>query len=200
LDSDLCRAADTGEDWPRFLGPRANNISTETGLLDRWPTNGPPVLWDKAVGAGYSAPSVRGELLVLHQRVKDEEVCRGLRGGDGRSRWRHAIRAGSSILTAITTARAARRCSPATAATPSARRETGLPRFANRPARLAARHGNGLERAAERSSAWGSTPLLEGDRLIVMVGGQPNAGVVALDAATGQNDLGETSAGPTGTE
>ena len=32
----------------------------------------------------------------------------------------------------------------------------------------------------------GSTPLLEGGRLIVMVGGQPNSTVVALDPATGQ--------------
>jgi outer membrane protein assembly factor BamB len=32
----------------------------------------------------------------------------------------------------------------------------------------------------------GSTPVLEGDKLIVMVGGQPNSGVVALDSATGK--------------
>ena len=32
----------------------------------------------------------------------------------------------------------------------------------------------------------GSSPILEGDLLIVMVGGQPNAGVVAFDAATGK--------------
>ncbi len=32
----------------------------------------------------------------------------------------------------------------------------------------------------------GSSPLLEDDRLFVMVGGQPNAGVVALEAATGR--------------
>jgi len=32
----------------------------------------------------------------------------------------------------------------------------------------------------------GSTPLLEGGRLIVMVGGQPNSTVVALDPSTGQ--------------
>ena len=32
----------------------------------------------------------------------------------------------------------------------------------------------------------GSTPLLEGDKLIVMVGGQPNSGVVAFDAHTGK--------------
>ena len=32
----------------------------------------------------------------------------------------------------------------------------------------------------------GSTPLLEGDKLIVMVGGQPNSAVVALDPTTGR--------------
>src|SRR4029453_8227560 len=51
-------------DWPQFLGPTANGISTETGLLDKWPTNGPPLVWEKVVGTGYSAPSVRGNLLV----------------------------------------------------------------------------------------------------------------------------------------
>src|SRR5262249_10719426 len=32
----------------------------------------------------------------------------------------------------------------------------------------------------------GSTPVLEGPLLILMAGGQPNSGVVALDAATGK--------------
>jgi outer membrane protein assembly factor BamB len=32
----------------------------------------------------------------------------------------------------------------------------------------------------------GATPILEGDRLIVAAGGQPNAGVIAVDAATGK--------------
>ncbi len=58
-----------GEDWPRFLGPRGNNVSSETDLLDRWPTNGPPLLWEKTVGTGYGAPSVRGDRLVLHHRL-----------------------------------------------------------------------------------------------------------------------------------
>src|SRR5258708_5344636 len=47
----------SGEDWPRFLGAHANGTSEETGLLDRWPAGGPPKLWDKAIGTGYSAPS-----------------------------------------------------------------------------------------------------------------------------------------------
>ena len=32
----------------------------------------------------------------------------------------------------------------------------------------------------------GSTPILEGDNLLVLVGGQPDAAVVALDAVTGK--------------
>ncbi|MFN0056420.1 MAG: hypothetical protein ACKV0T_30100, partial [Planctomycetales bacterium] len=34
-----------GEDWAEFLGPRGTGISGETGMLDKWPKEGPPVLW-----------------------------------------------------------------------------------------------------------------------------------------------------------
>src|SRR5262245_39388224 len=34
-----------GEDWAEFLGPRGTGISGETGLLEKWPDKGPPVLW-----------------------------------------------------------------------------------------------------------------------------------------------------------
>ena len=61
LFRNLFAADPLGEDWPRFLGPRADNTSTETGLLDQWPATGPPLVWEKAVGTGYSAPSLRGQ-------------------------------------------------------------------------------------------------------------------------------------------
>src|SRR5207247_1102262 len=83
-------AEDSGEDWPQLLGPRANGISSETGLLEKWPPNGPPVLWDKAVGTGYSAPSVRGNLLVLHHRLADEEIVECLEAVTGTPAWRYA--------------------------------------------------------------------------------------------------------------
>jgi len=84
------RSEPPGEDWPRFLGPRADNISRETGLLEKWPTNGPPMLWDKPVGTGYSAPSVRGVLLVLHHRQGHEEIVEAFIASTGKSVWRHA--------------------------------------------------------------------------------------------------------------
>src|SRR5262249_11405078 len=49
---------------------------------------------------------------------------------------------------------------------------------------------------AEAFFGVGSTPILEGSRLIVMVGGQPNAGIVALDAETGKTlwqNVGQTN-------
>ena len=46
-------------------------------------------------------------------------------------------------------------------------------------------HGQGF-RGSEAFFGVGSTPLLEGDKLIVMVGAQPNAGVVAFDAQSGK--------------
>ena len=35
--------AEKGE-WPQFLGPNRNGISTETGLLTEWPEGGPKVV------------------------------------------------------------------------------------------------------------------------------------------------------------
>src|SRR5712664_1337048 len=41
----------SAQDWPQFLGPPANGVSDETGLLDKWPTNGLPLVWEKKIGA-----------------------------------------------------------------------------------------------------------------------------------------------------
>jgi len=83
----FCRAAD--QDWPQFLGPHRDGTSDETGLLDRWPSNGVPVVWEKKIGTGYSAPSVRCERLVLHHRVGGEEIVECFDAGTGKALWRH---------------------------------------------------------------------------------------------------------------
>src|SRR6266478_900554 len=63
-----------GEDWPAFLGPRGTGISGETRLLESWPQKGPPVVWKEKVGESYSAPSVRGNRLVLFHRPGDGDA------------------------------------------------------------------------------------------------------------------------------
>lgn len=44
-----------GEDWTFFRGPRFDGHSAEKNLVDDWPDSGPPVLWTRELGQGYSA-------------------------------------------------------------------------------------------------------------------------------------------------
>lgn len=48
-----------GADWPQFHGPRRDNVSTETGLLTRWPEGGPPLVWKcQGLGHGFATVSI----------------------------------------------------------------------------------------------------------------------------------------------
>ena len=51
----VCFLAASGADWPQHLGPQRNAVSTETGLVQTWDAKGPPVMWQKNVGEGFSA-------------------------------------------------------------------------------------------------------------------------------------------------
>jgi outer membrane protein assembly factor BamB len=180
------QAQDNGEDWPRFLGPLGNNTSRETGLLERWPPGGPPLVWERTVGAGYSAPSVSRGRVIVHHRIGDEEIVEALDAKSGEPLWRHAYAShfrdpfgynnGPRCTPLLTTDRcytfgAEGRlvCLDIRTGEPVWQRET-------------TREWN----VPEGFFGVGSTPLLEGDKLIVMIGGQPNAGVVALDAGSGR--------------
>lgn len=56
-------AQDKGE-WPCFHGPHRNSKSRETGLLKKWPEEGPELLWTvSGLGEGYSSVSIAGGLL-----------------------------------------------------------------------------------------------------------------------------------------
>ncbi len=78
-----------GEDWPQFLGLRQDGTSLETGLVRSIPTNGLPILWDRPIGTGYSAPSLISGMLVTFHREKNEEIIEALDPATGASRWRH---------------------------------------------------------------------------------------------------------------
>src|SRR5688572_1916272 len=46
-------------DWPQWRGPLRDAISTDTGLLGKWESDGPPLAWKaKGLGQGYSSLSV----------------------------------------------------------------------------------------------------------------------------------------------
>lgn len=73
------------QDWPQFLGPDRNSISTQKGLLRSWPEAGPEVLWSVNVGRGYGGPVVKDGKVYLLDR--DDEVgdmmrCFSLQAGE----------------------------------------------------------------------------------------------------------------------
>jgi outer membrane protein assembly factor BamB len=80
--------AASAADWPQFLGPTRNGISTETGLMKSWPEKGPPVIWEHEVGEGYSGPVVSGDTVIIFHRVGDEEVVEALDAATGKPRWK----------------------------------------------------------------------------------------------------------------
>ena len=50
---------DNGPSWPEFHGAGRTNISSETGLLKRWPEGGPPLVWKfSECGTGYSGVAI----------------------------------------------------------------------------------------------------------------------------------------------
>ena len=63
----LASSADSGLDWPQFLGPDRNGISAETGLLDRFPQEGPPEVWRKKVGGMSGLAISRGRIVTMTQ-------------------------------------------------------------------------------------------------------------------------------------
>ena len=61
----------SADDWPQFRGPNRDGVSTETGLLQAWPKDGPPlVLTAKGLGGGYSTVSVAGDRIYTLGNLK----------------------------------------------------------------------------------------------------------------------------------
>src|SRR5262245_851095 len=79
-------------DWPQWRGPDRTNVNTETGLLQEWPKDGPPLAWAvKGMGTGFSTPSVAaGRIFLMGNRDGDECVI-ALRESDGGLLWSQRI-------------------------------------------------------------------------------------------------------------
>lgn len=88
-------AADIPGTWPRFRGENCDNISPETTkLADRWPADGPKVLWSVDLGEGYAAPAVRnGRVYVLdYDETRKADALRCFSLADGKEIWRRWYR------------------------------------------------------------------------------------------------------------
>ncbi len=81
-------AVSSNAEWPQWRGPNRDGISKETGLLKSWPASGPKILWRAASGEGYSGISIaNGRAYTMYGQGSDELlVC--LDANTGKEIWR----------------------------------------------------------------------------------------------------------------
>ncbi len=77
----------SGHDWPTFLGPNGDGRSSEKLAVVPWPADGLPVVWQREVGEGYSMPSVARGRLFLFDRVGDRARLTALHAETGEELW-----------------------------------------------------------------------------------------------------------------
>ncbi|QDU10571.1 PQQ-binding-like beta-propeller repeat protein [Gimesia aquarii] len=178
------------DDWPYFLGPLQTGISAETNLIDEFPEEGPALLWEKKIGTGYSAPSILGNQLIIHHRPdanrKSKEVIECLTADTGKLLWKYEY---DSDFRDPYGYNNGPRCSPLL--TPKYCYTFGAQGklyCLNLKDGKLVWHRDCLKEFDVPPGFFGvgSTPILEGNQLIVMVGGKPNSGMVSFDALTGK--------------
>src|SRR5579872_987700 len=174
-----------GEDWPQFLGPARNGVYTGAAF-GVWPKTGPAALWKIDVGQGFSGPVVVEGRVILFHRRENRAIVDSLDARTGRRVWSAeyptdyrddfgfdegpratpAVSGGriftfgaESILQALDFATGKRLWS------------------------IDTRQKFGVEKGFFGAAC---SPLVEGDRVMLNVGGRNGAGIAAFDASTGR--------------
>lgn len=78
-------------DWPQILGPNRNGVAIDEHLATAWPEAGPERLWSRPVGSGFAGVAVSGDLAILFHRLADEEVVEAIDVATGEPRWKSAF-------------------------------------------------------------------------------------------------------------
>jgi outer membrane protein assembly factor BamB len=172
-------------DWPQFLGPKRDNTSEE--VVAPW-TGTLKVLWREPAGEGHSSPVVAGGRVFTHAKVADREgeelIARD--ATTGKLLWRHAY--GRPPFSSIFG---------------NGPRSTPLV-DGDRVYSFGASGDLGCWSVTDGQEIWktnvlsqfkaqnlffgvSSSPIVAGDRLLVLVGG-PDASIVAFDKKTGKVD------------
>ncbi|MBW3540629.1 MAG: PQQ-binding-like beta-propeller repeat protein [Planctomycetes bacterium] len=185
----LCGTA-AADDWPQWGGPQRDLVWRETGIVETLPqTNADGVLprmWSTPLGEGYAGPAVAdGRVYVMDRQFeKQTERVLCLNAASGEPLWTHEYEARYEI------------------SYPAGPRSTPLIDDGRVYAIgamghmfcLAADDGrvvwqkNFVEDYATPIPTWGmvATPLVDGQQLITLVGGESGALVVSFDKQTGR--------------
>lgn len=75
--------------WTQWGGPHRNFQTEASGLKETWPASGPPVIWQRPLGEGYSSPAVEdGVLYTMYGRPRQEVVI-AANAADGKTIWEY---------------------------------------------------------------------------------------------------------------
>ena len=174
------------EDWPTFLGPNRNGSIFETNLATTWPKEGPRALWQRQVGEGFSGPVVSAGKLVLFHRVADRETVECLDAMTGKELWKADY---PSTYKDDFGFEEGPRSTPAVA---DSRVITfGADGMLNAWELATGRMLWSIDTRATFKSGKGffgiaCSPLVEGNAVILNIGGKDGAGIVAFDTASGK--------------
>jgi len=75
-------------DWNDFLGPERNGKSQEKIDIAPWGKTGPPIVWHKRIGTSYGAPTVANGRLFIFARHGDMARLTCMESGTGTELWR----------------------------------------------------------------------------------------------------------------
>lgn len=172
-----------GEDWPQFLGPTRDGMVQKQNLPDKFAAGGPRQVWSVPVGEGFGGVSIHKGRVYLLDRVDDaRDVLRCFGMTDGKEIWQTSYEVAGKLSY------------PGSRSTPTVDdkfiftvggfghvhcfdRQTGTVVWA-----MDMRQSFNSE-----TPNWGfsQSPLLYGEHVIVAAM-NPQAGIVALDKATGE--------------
>jgi outer membrane protein assembly factor BamB len=170
--------------WPQFRGPKRDGVSPETGLLRAWPEGGPAECWRRPLGEGFSAITVAdGGLFTLVADAEHELAVR-LDPDTGEEIWRTPI--GPRFDEPLGNG-------PRSTPTWDGERLYVLSSTGTFHA-LRPKDGSkiwSVDAQKELAAAmplrgFASSPLIDGDLVIVELGGADGRGVVAFDRDTGE--------------
>jgi hypothetical protein len=199
LPPDL-RTRKTGIDWPCFLGPTGDSVSPEKGLLASWPKDGPRIVWEKKMAEGYATTSISRGRAFVFDRLRHLARLQALKSETGEHIWSFEYTTDYADQYNYS---GGPRCCPVVDGDrvyifgP----EGMLHCIKAEDGKLVWKLDTQKEfNVRQNFFGVGSTPVIEGDLLIAMIGGSPpdskdtpfdelkgnGTGVVAFDKYTGQ--------------
>lgn len=187
FSSALCHSL-SADEWPQWRGPRRDGVWRETGLLEKFDPPRLPLRWSVPIGGGYSGPTVAtGRVYVTDRLTRPKEIERVLcfDWKTGRKIWSHSYEAKYGEIKYRAGPRASVLVDGGLAYSLGALGH--LYCFAAADGKILW-HKDLKTEYRIRMPIWGvsASPVVEKDLLIVQIGGEDDACLVAFDKKTGK--------------